>query len=1131
MVDSSTFDGPQKSRRRPHFGRAGHILVCFAASPYFALTVLAAGMAGADEPDAVLKSILAGSRHTASLASGGDFNGDGYSDLLVGAPDWSGDHAGEGAVFVVLGGVAGIDPSGEADAVLRGGRAGAALGTSVATAGDVDGDGFDDILIGAPGYQNVDSEEGAAFVYYGGASGIASGVVSSADASLFGNQVSARFGSSVDGAGDVNGDGFADIAVGAPGYDKGSTVEEGGAFVFLGSASGVVGTGPDDSATRIESEQSHAELGYSVSGAGDVDGDGFDDLIVGAPRYDADETDEGIVLLYLGGAGGIASGGPAAAARQIEGDQAFVHFGQSVDAAGDIDGDGFADIVVGAPRFYASTTSEGAAFVFHGRPSGIGGTSASEANTTLAGLQDLAGMGISVAGVGDVNGDGYSDVLVGATGFDQEEFDEGAAFLYLGRANGIPDGGTDTADGVIELDHPGAALGSAVAAAGDVDSDGFADYVVGAPEFDGQGADEGIGLLLRGKPLGITTTDPGTAHAQIAFGGGFDDFGLAVASAGDVNGDGYGDLVVGAPMHAGAGGAIFVFHGGPSGLAHANPNAADAEISAGSGVALFGARVASAGDVNGDGYGDLIVGAPATTTTGEFGGAVFVFLGSASGITATDSDDAHRRYDSGQTNDLLGLAVSSAGDVNGDGFGDVVFGSQFLDAGEGLAEGAVFFFLGSAGGLIGTDLSQAHARIESNVAGARLGGDVASVGDTNGDGYGDVIVGSPGWALGRGAAFVYQGGQTGITATDPLGANTLLQADIVGTNFGLFASGAGDVNGDGYDDVIVGAPTEVTRFAQGAAFVFLGSDVGVPNGTPLSADTRLESDQIGRFGTSVAAAGDVNGDGYSDVVVGAPDYDLGEVDEGAAFVFLGGDSGIPHGGPASAAGRIESNQGGARLGLTAASAGDVDGDGFAEVVVGADGFDSGGAEAGAVFVHLGGGWSGLRFVLRPRQAASSQPIEPWGVAEGDSFAVEMRGYHPSGRGRVKLEVESCPSGVAFGDLACSRHVGSDWVDTTLPTLGPTLRETITGLSSGQLYRFRARLLFAPLHVGAIGTSSPAQPRHGPWRHPTARRSTAGPRAVPEPTLALGAIGGGLASLWLLRWRLSSRGGRRARRAG
>jgi hypothetical protein len=198
---------------------------------------------------------------------------------------------------------------------------------------------------------------------------------------------------------------------------------------------------------------------------------------------------------------------------------------------------------------------------------------------------------------------------------------------------------------------------------------------------------------------------------------------------------------------------------------------------------------------------------------------------------------------------------------------------------------------------------------------------------------------------------------------------------------------AGDVNGDGYGDVIVGARLYDAGFTdEGAAFVFLGSAAGVADGDPGSAGVALleSNQQASGFGGSVAGAGDVNGDGYADVIVGANSYTAGETGEGAAFVFLGSATGIADGNPATVGvAQLESDQSSAQLGQSVAGAGDVNGDGYADVIVGANSYNAGLAGEGAAFVFPGQRVGDRRRQSRdPRRRSSSRtrPVRCWASA-------------------------------------------------------------------------------------------------------------------------------------------------------
>ncbi|HEY3355167.1 MAG TPA: FG-GAP-like repeat-containing protein, partial [Polyangia bacterium] len=266
---------------------------------------------------------------------------------------------------------------------------------------------------------------------------------------------------------------------GAPGYD---TATAGGrAFLFLGGPAGLAQT----PAWTASESQAGACFGFAVAGAGDVNGDGHPDVIVGAYAYDAGGADAGRVAVYLGTSSGLT----ATPVWTYTGTEAGGVLGASVAGAGDVNRDGYADVIVGAPL----AAGGGQALVFHGSAAGPRATPAWTASAGQAG----AWFG-QVAGAGDVNGDGYADVIVGAYLFDHGEADEGAAFVYLGSPAGLGAAAVWSA----EANQAGAGLGLAVAGAGDVNRDGLADVIVGVPFYASEEmqASEGEVVLYPGCP-------------------------------------------------------------------------------------------------------------------------------------------------------------------------------------------------------------------------------------------------------------------------------------------------------------------------------------------------------------------------------------------------------------------------------------------------------------------------------------------------------------------------------------------------------------------------------------------------------------------------------------------------------
>jgi len=462
-----------------------------------------------------------------------------------------------------------IDPllSGTFDTLFEANQATAQLGYSVASAGDVNGDGYDDVIVGAPFFDAGQADEGAAFILLGSADGIDQVNPVEAHAQIEGNQVNAQFGHAVASAGDVNADGYADVLIGSPLYNAGQ-LDEGVAWVYLGSPAGIPDGGPANAHAAFESNQANAQMGYSVASAGDVNDDGFDDVIVGSPFHDNGQADEGMAFIYHGSATGFVFGNPTTASTRLESDQIDARFGVSVATAGDVDADGHADVIVGAHTYDGGESDEGAAFVFHGGSTGIAHGSGSTAQTRIESDQIGGGLGLSVASAGDVNGDGYADVIVGAFTYDFALVDCGAAFVFVGSASGVVGTDPETVDAGLIGSQTGEQLGRSVAGAGDLDADGFDDVAVGSMFWSNGESEEGRVSVWFGSPGGVVadgaspdlTLEPNQVQAR---------FGHAVASAGDVDGDGSADLVVGAYRFENGSdtdeGAAFVFEGnGPS---------------------------------------------------------------------------------------------------------------------------------------------------------------------------------------------------------------------------------------------------------------------------------------------------------------------------------------------------------------------------------------------------------------------------------------------------------------------------------------------------------------------------------------------------------------------------------------
>ena len=590
--------------------------------------------------------------------------------------------------------------------------------------------------------------------------------------------------------------------------------------------------------------------------------------------------------------------------------------GRSVSSAGDVNGDGYDDLIIGAPGGDPNGDSSGETYLVYGGASapGTGGVLdlsrlALDGNGfTLAGIDELDQSGISVSSAGDVNGDGYDDLIIGAFGVGrvQGEYDTtpgpGEAYVVYGGATGA-DLTLDrsTLDGTrgfaLTGIDAGDELGVSVSSAGDVNGDGYDDLIIGANGADnlagetyivyGGASAPGIGGVLDLSALdgtngfilnGIDRTDQS---------------GFSVSSAGDVNGDGYDDLIIGArfadPNGNRNAGETYIIYGGAS--APGTDGVLDLSALDGTngfiltGIDIFdnsGVSVSSAGDINGDGYDDLIIGASFADPNGGDSGETYIVYGGASapgtgGVLDLSALDGTNGFilNGIDAADESGSSVSSAGDVNGDGYDDLIIGASGADPDGDSNAGETYIVYGGAsapgtGGVLDlSDLDGTNGFILTGIDAGDLSGlSVSSAGDVNGDGYDDLIIGArygdPNGNRNAGETYVIYGGATGTESLTPVTASGTAAADNFTGNAGadsFIAIATNDVvRGGAGDDMI-----SVTALDFAAIDGGTGQDILVLNGAGLA----LDLTGAGHAGVDSVEVFDLSGTGANSLVLDA----------------------------------------------------------------------------------------------------------------------------------------------------------------------------------------------------------------------------------------------------------------------
>ena len=795
------------------------------------------------------------------------------------------------------------------------------FGISAAGIGDLDGDGVPDLAVGADDDDNGGTDRGAVHVMLMNRDGTVKGTIEINSSTTDGPELSNSdyFGASVAGIGDLDGDGVPDLAAGAWADDNGG-VNRGAVHVMFMNGNGTVkstveiNNGTPNGPTLSD----YDFFGKSAAGIGDLDGDGVPDLAAGAWGDDGNGgTDRGAVHVMFMNRDGTVKGTAEISNGTANGptlsDNDF--FGTSVAAIGDLDGDGVPDLAAGAWRDDGNGgTDRGAVHVMLMNRDGTVNATIEINDSTTDGpeLSNLDHFGVSVAGIGDLDGDGVPDLAAGASGDDEGGTNSGAVHVMLMNRDGTVKGTIEINDST--TDGPelsdGDFFGASVAGIGDLDGDGVPNLAVGADGDDNGGPSRGAVHIIRINDM--KTNGNGSVDSTVEINSDTlngptlslnDSFGISAAGIGDLDGDGVPDLAVGADDDDNGGtdrGAVHVMFmnrdGTVKGTVEINSSTTNGPTLSDSDY--FGASVAGIDDLDGDGVPDLAAGAWGDDNGGNNRGAVHVMFMNRDG-TVKGTVEINNSTTNGPTlsnDDSFGGSVAGIGDLDGDGVPDLAAGAWGDDGNGGTDRGAVHVMFmnrdGTVKGTIEINSSTTNGPTLSN--NDFFGKSVAAIGDLDGDGVPDLAVGADeddNGGTGRGAVHVmFMNGDGTVKDTIEINSSTTNGPTLSNLdNFGISVAGIGDLDGDGVPDLAAGAWSDDNGGTdRGAVHVMFMNGNGTVKATIEINDSTTDGPTLSNndyFGASVAGIGDLDGDGVPDLAVGADGDNNGGDNRGTVHVM------------------------------------------------------------------------------------------------------------------------------------------------------------------------------------------------------------------------------------------------------
>ncbi len=780
------------------------------------------------------------------------------------------------------------------------------FGSSIVNIGDLNGDGTSDIAVGAPGDDDGGGSSGAIHILFMNDDGSVSQTIEINSSTQNGPELSNgdSFGASITNIGDLNGDGVLDIAVGAPGDDDGGTNRGAVHILFMNDDGSVTNTIEINDSTQNGPELSNGDsFGVSITNIGDLNGDGVLDIAVGATFDDDGGTNSGAIhILFMNDDGSVTNtieindstqNGPELETADL--------FGSSIANIGDLNGDGVLDIAVGAQSDDDGGTNRGAVHILFMNDDGSV-TNTIEINDSTQNGPELSNgdfFGSSIANIGDLNNDGTPDIAVDAHGNDDGGTNRGAIHILFMN----DDGSVSQTIEINDSTEPGPRLsdnvlfGFSIANIGDLNGDGVLDIAVGAPDDSTGGTNRGAVHIIY---LSTAVSHSGTIEQTIEINDSTpngpdlsqnDIFGVSIVNIGDLNGDGTSDIAVGAQSDDDGGtnrGAIHILFMNDDGSV---TNTIEINDSTPNGPSLddgdnFGSSITNIGDLNGDGVLDIAVGAPNddngdTSTNPDFGAIHIMLMNDDGSVSQTiEINDSTQNGPELETADLFGSSIVNIGDLNGDGVLDIAVGATGDDDGGG-SSGAIHIMLMNDDGSV----SQTIEINDSTPNGPELetadlfGSSIVNIGDLNGDGVLDIAVGATGDDGGgtdRGAIHIMLMNDDGsVTNTIEINDSTPNGPSLDdGDNFGISIAGIVNLDSDRVSHIAVGAKFGDDAGRGNIHILFMNDDGSVSQTREINNSNTPSLDITGPtlFGRSIAPIGDHNGDGTPDIAVGESNH-------------------------------------------------------------------------------------------------------------------------------------------------------------------------------------------------------------------------------------------------------------------